>query len=110
MADAVLINERQVVASGLVVCAEGETVTIPLQKSRIRIGLFARPGGEPSFETVADGNTLNVKLYNADKDTGSAFVTPIANLPGGGRLLMAICVHTIGQADKKRTVAYTFSF
>jgi hypothetical protein len=108
------IGQRDVIAAGVLVCRDTEAVTIPAGAMTLRVTFQTQPNQPPSINFNANGNNLAVVIVNVDAQPGgpievpSSFVEKIGQSPAGKDLILALYVHSRGQA-KVRQVAYTLS-
>jgi len=109
------IAQRRVIAAGTLVCQGTDTVLVPVESIKVLFWFAPLPNAEPRIELTADGRQLDVAVVNADlppnsplSEKISSFVETVGETPQGEKIVMALYIHSRGQAGT-RQMSYTFS-
>src|SRR5215208_6688171 len=107
------VADREIVASGTLISAAGEPITVPLTLPGISSVTFVfktQPGEEHSASWSGLGDNLTVSLTNWDNPLGMAFDTRIGETVGKP-IVMALFVHALagGTGRTIRLISYLFS-
>ena len=109
------IGQRNVLATGAVVCQGTEDVTISVQAISVKFSFASRPNEQPRIDYTAQGKQLGVVVVNADLppdspllEINSSFVVTVGQTAPKKDIVMALYIQSRGQT-KTRQITYTFS-
>lgn len=105
----VKVGGREILESGLAIARPGEVVTIPLADLIYEIAFESSEDKQlAGVATLAGPKGLRLTLKNFDNPLGSTYWAYVGD-KDGATIALDVFVHAIGEPNKFRLVAYTFS-